>query len=116
MSRINLGKPIKSLDVIEMSAPSESTDEMTYPSLYLSNREGMDETPEVGSEGEATIRFRVVSKTDSNGPNGKSSSVDLEVMEIEFGEMSESDDDDEDEIEKGLRESEEETEEDEEES
>jgi len=109
MSKINLGKSIKSLDIIEMSAPSESAEEMTYPSLYLSNREGMDEAPEVGTEGEATIRFRVVSKTDSNGPNGKSSSVDLEVMEIEFGEMTESDD--EDEIERGLRESEEEDEE-----
>lgn len=109
MSRINLGKPVKSLDIVEMSAPPESVEEMTYPSLYLSNREGMDETPDVGTEGEATIRFRVVSKTDSDGPNGKSSSVDLEVMEIEFGEMTESDD--EDEIEKGLRESEEEDEE-----
>ena len=109
MSRINLGKPVKSLDIVEMSAPPESVEEMTYPSLYLSNREGMDETPDVGTEGEATIRFRVVSKTDSDGPNGKSSSVDLEVMEIEFGEMTEPDD--EDEIEKGLRESEEEDEE-----
>jgi hypothetical protein len=109
MSRINLGKPVKSLDIVEMSAPSESAEEMTYPSLYLSNREGMDEIPDVGTEGEATIRFRVVSKTNSDGPNGKSSSVDLEVMEIEFGEMIESDD--EDEIERGLRESEEEDEE-----
>lgn len=110
MSRINLGKPIGSFEnEIEMSAPVESSEKMAYPSLYLSNREGMDEAPDVGTEGEATIRFRVVSRTDSEGPNGKSSSVDLEVMEIEFGEMSEPDD--EDEIEKGLRESEEEDEE-----
>lgn len=114
MSKINLGKPVKSLDIVEMSAPSESAEEMTYPSLYLSNREGMDEAPDVGTEGEATIRFRVVSKTDSNGPNGKSSSVDLEVMEIEFEDMEEPGD--EDEIERGLRESEEENDEDEEES
>lgn len=105
MSRINLGKPAP--EAIEISSPVDT--EMTYPSLYLSNREGMDEAPDVGTEGEATIRFRVVSKTDSEGPNGKSSSVDLEVMEIEFGEIKESDD--EDEIEKGLRESEEEDEE-----
>lgn len=109
MSRINLGKPSGSTDIVEMSAPSQESEKMSYPSLYLSNREGMDKTPDVGTEGEATIRFRVVSKTDSEGPNGKSSSVDLEVMEIEFGEMTESDD--EDEIEKGLRESEEEDEE-----
>jgi len=114
MSKINLGKPVKSLDIIEMSAPSENVEEMTYPSLYLSNREGMDEAPDVGTEGEATIRFRVVSKTDSDGPNGKTSSVDLEIMEIEFEDMEEPGD--EDEIEKGLRESEEENDEDEEES
>lgn len=114
MSKINLGKPVKSLDIIEMSAPSENAEEMTYPSLYLSNREGMDEAPDVGTEGEATIRFRVVSKTDSDGPNGKTSSVDLEIMEIEFGDMEEPGD--EDEIERGLRESEEENDEDEEES
>lgn len=114
MSKINLGKPVKSLDIIETSAPSESAEEMTYPSLYLSNREGMDEAPDVGTEGEATIRFRVVSKTDSDGPNGKSSSIDLEIMEIEFEDMEESGD--EDEIERGLRESEEENDEDEEES
>lgn len=98
-----LGRPVKSLDVM-MTSPSEQSENMVYPSLYLSNREGLDDTPEVGSEGEAMIRFRVVSKTDSSGPNGKTSSVDLEVKAIEFSEVSKSDS--EDPIERGLSESE----------
>jgi hypothetical protein len=103
---INLGKSSESAGLIEMvsAAPDEK---MTYPSLYISGREGVENAPDVGTEGEATIRFRVVSKTDSEGPNGKNSSLDLEVTAIEFSEVSE---DGEDEIEKGLRESEEETE------
>jgi hypothetical protein len=107
---INLGKSSESAGMIEMvsAMPDEK---MTYPSLYISGREGIDDAPDVGTEGEATIRFRIVSKTDSEGPNGKTSSLDLEVMGIEFGEISE---DGEDEIEKGLRESEEETEDEEE--
>lgn len=109
---INLGKPLpESAGVIEMvsAMPDEK---MTFPSLYISGREGIEGAPDVGTEGEAMIRFRVVSKTESEGPNGKNSSLDLEVMGIEFGETSE---DDNDEIERGLRESERETEEDEEE-
>jgi hypothetical protein len=103
---INLGKSSESAGVIEMvsAMPDEK---MSYPSLYISGREGIKDAPDVGIEGEATIRFRVVSKTESEGPNGKNSSLDLEVMGIEFGEVSE---DGEDEIEKGLRESEKETE------
>ena len=108
---INLGKSSETGGVIEMvsAMPDEK---MTYPSLYISGREGIEDAPDVGTEGEATIRFRVVSKTESEGPNGKNSSLDLEVMGIEFGETSE---DDNDEIERGLRESERETEEEDEE-
>lgn len=104
---INLGKPLpESAGVIEMvsAAPEEK---MTYPSLYISGREGVEGAPDVGTTGEATIRFKIISKTESEGPNGKTASLDLEVMGIEFGETSE---DDNDEIEKGLRESEKETE------
>jgi hypothetical protein len=108
---INLGKSSESAGMIEMvsAMPNEK---MTYPSLYISGREGIEDAPDVGTEGEATIRFRVVSKTESEGPNGKNSSLDLEVVAIEFGEVSE---DSEDEIEKGLRESEKETDDEEEE-
>jgi hypothetical protein len=108
---INLGKSSETGGMIEMvsAMPDEK---MTYPSLYISGREGIEDAPDVGTEGEATIRFRVVSKTESEGPNGKNSSLDLEVVAIEFGEVSE---DSEDEIEKGLRESEKETDDDEEE-
>jgi len=107
---INLGKSSESAAVVEMvsAAPEEK---MMYPSLYISGRKGIEDAPDVGTEGEATIRFRIVSKTQSEGPDGKNLSIDLEVMGIEFGEVSEDDDD---EIEKGLRESEKEMDEEEE--
>ena len=96
----------------ELATIESQDEEMMYPSLYLSDREGISAAPSVGTEGEATIRFRVVSKTESERTGGTSASVDLEVMSIEFGDT-ESDEDDE--IERGLRESEQEIESDEDE-
>lgn len=117
MSMINLGRSIKTDDVF--AQPIESIEslenqgqEMIFPSLYLSDREGMSSVPAVGTEGEAMIRFRVVSKTESDKTGSTSTSVDLEVMSIEFnGDESEEDDD----IERGLRESEQEVEDEEDE-
>lgn len=110
MSMINLGRPVSRMTE---PAPIESQNEqMMYPSLYLSDREGISAAPSVGTEGEATIRFRVVSKTESERAGDTSTSVDLEVMSIEF---SETESDEDDEIERGLRQSEQEIESDEDE-
>lgn len=50
-----------------------------YPSLYLSNIEGLDALPR---EGMALIRFKRRSVTKSENDGGSNHSVDLEVQEI----------------------------------
>ena len=87
----------------ELATIESQDEEMMYPSLYLSDREGISAAPSVGTEGEATIRFRVVSKTESERTGDTSTSVDLEVMSIEFEKTKSGQDD---EIERGLRQSE----------
>lgn len=81
-----------------------------YPSLYLNDIPGLGETPDVGTEGTAKIKYRVVSKSESERANqegdvAESYSVDIDIMGIDFGSTKE-DSSGEDEIEKGLSESE----------
>lgn len=114
MKTIDLAsKPEKGLTMAEI-VPQDSP-EVYYPSLYLNDREGLDDAPDAGSTGSATIQYKVVSKTDSMRADGngqkKSTSVELEILSITFSGSKSSD---EDEIEKGLREAEESESEDEE--
>lgn len=106
MKSINLGRKIEPIETIE--DVSEKVPDMVYPSLYLSDREGLENAPEVGSTGKAMVEFKVISKTKSERENKTNISTDLEIMSIQFMESSMSEDEDEDEIERGLRESEEE--------
>jgi hypothetical protein len=107
MKTIDLSsKPEKGMTVAEI-VPQDSP-QVYYPSLYLNDREGLNDAPDAGSTGSATIQYKVVSKTDSMRAEGngqkKSTSVELEILSITF---SDSESGDEDEIEKGLREAEE---------
>lgn len=94
--------------------PTAEMPKMTYPSLYLADREGLENAPDVGSTGKAMIEFKVISKTKSEREDEKDFSTDLEIMSIQFMEDSMSEEDDEDEIERGLQESEKEMEDEEE--
>lgn len=109
MKPINLGKKIEPIETIE-DVP-EKVPDMVYPSLYLSDREGLENAPEVGSTGKAVVEFKMISKTKSEREDKINISADLEIMSIQFMENSmPEEEDDEDEIERGLRESEEEME------
>jgi hypothetical protein len=111
---IDLGKK-QDMGVEVASMPEPEEKKVYYPTLYLSDVSG--DFPDVGSEGTATIKFRVVSKSeserkDSDGGVKERKSIDIDVMGISFDskgmkEKSSA----EDEIEKGLSESEKEMEE-----
>jgi hypothetical protein len=110
----NLGKKRDSgMDIATSSSEKSSGEDevVYYPSLYLNEISGL-ETPDVGTEGTAKIKFRVVSQNESERKNEsgikESKSVDIEVMGIEF-DSEDKESEDEDEIEKGLSESEKET-------
>jgi hypothetical protein len=111
---VDLGKKRNSeMDVVELVSDENMDEVVHYPTLYLSGIEDL-ETPDVGVEGTATIKFRVVSKHETERKNDDGSvkemkSVDIDVMGIDFNSGSKSSSD-EDEIEKGLSESEDETE------
>ena len=109
MKPINLGKKIEPIETIEDEP--EKVPDIAYPSLYLSDREGLENAPEVGSTGKAVVEFKMISKTKSEREDKINISADLEIMSIQFMENSmPEEEDDEDEIERGLRESEEEME------
>jgi len=105
---IDLGKKQETMDMIQ-----EIGSEKYYPKLYLSDIEGLDEAPEVGTEGTAKIKFRVVSKNESereqDGKVKEKYAVDIDVTGIEFDSKSTSTSE-EDDIEKGLSDSEKEME------
>lgn len=113
MKTIDLGKKRES---ITMDAPEQAAKEdMYYPSLYLSDRASLDDAPDAGEEGTATIKYRVVSKTENERTTDsgveESYSLDLEVMSITFDGKSQKSDMDM--IEEGLSENEESEEEEE---
>lgn len=105
MKTINLASKPKNGTAVATAVPEEPS-EVFYPSLYLNDREGLDDAPDAGSTGSATIQYKVVSKTDSMRADGngqkRSTSVELEILSITFSE-SDSDESNEDEIERGLR-------------
>jgi hypothetical protein len=110
---IDLGKKIENLGMgmmeVEDEAPSKNKS-VSYPVLYLNDISGLGEAPDVGTEGVAKIKYRVVSKNESERENQEgnikeSYAVDIDVMGIDFG-SSKEDSSGEDEIEKGLSESE----------
>lgn len=108
----NLGrKEDMGMAIAEPTPKTEKEPRVYYPSLYLHNIEGLD-APDVGTEGVAKIKFRIVSKSESerkkdDGSVNESKSVDIDIMGIEFDSNSEKEkSSDEDEIEKGLSESE----------
>jgi hypothetical protein len=109
MKTIDLGnKPNTEGAELTAIIPQDASDKVYYPSLYLNDREGLEDAPDAGSTGSATIQYKVVSKTDSMRADGngqkKSTSVELEILSITFSSSKSSD---EDEIEKGLRDAEE---------
>lgn len=105
---IDLGKAQETIDVIQ-----EFDSEKYYPKLYLSDIEGLEDAPEVGTEGTAKIKFRVVSKNESereqDGKVIEKYAIDIDVTGIEFDSKSTATSE-EDDIEKGLSESEKEME------
>ncbi|MCK9587897.1 MAG: hypothetical protein M0Q93_00875 [Terrimicrobiaceae bacterium] len=109
MKTIDLGNKPSESGMTEAAPSGPAQDKkpkVYYPSFYLHDYKGKAaDFPEAGSEGTATIKFKVASKTETDRDNGdgskKSCSVELEVMQITFGEDSESDA-----IEEGLQEAE----------
>jgi hypothetical protein len=90
----------------ESSMPVEAgkdSSEKYYPSLYLSDKEGLSSAPETGKEGTATIKFRVASKSKREDKSkGLSESVELEILGISFSGTSSDSSLQDDEIEAGL--------------
>lgn len=113
MKPINLGRKIESVETV--ADVSEKVPDVVYPSLYLSDREGLEDAPEVGSTGKALVEFKMISKTKSEREDKTDISAELEIMSIQFMEDSMSEEDDEDKIERGLSESEKEMEDEDEE-
>jgi hypothetical protein len=106
MKTIDLASKPKDGMAVATVIPEEPS-EIFYPSHYLNDREGLEDAPDAGSTGSATIQYKVVSKTDSMRADGngqkKSTSVELEILSITFSGETEEEDD---EIERGLREAE----------
>jgi stress-induced morphogen len=113
MKTIDLGKKMEGGDEVEMISSSEGGEKVYYPSLYLSDRKSLEDSPSAGEEGTAKIKYRVISKTENErtSKNGveESYSLDLEIMSITFDGKSKKSD--EDMIEEALSESENEKEE-----
>lgn len=113
----DLGKKRESgMDIAEaVSESSKDRGKMVYyPSLYLNDIPGLEDAPDVGTEGTAKIKYRIVSKNESERENQEgdvkeSYALDIDIMGIEFDSKKENSTD-EDEIEEGLSESENETE------
>jgi hypothetical protein len=114
MKTIDLGKKRGEPIAVEV-LDSTTKDDTYYPSLYLSDRASLDDAPDAGEEGTATIKYRVVSKTENERKTDsgveESYSVDLEIMSITFDGKSKKSDMDM--IEEGLSENEESEEEEE---
>jgi hypothetical protein len=113
MKTVELGK--KKEDPSSTVPNLQPEGEMYYPSLYLSERASLEGAPNAGEEGTATIKYRVVSKTESERKTEagveENYSVDLEIMSITFDGKSQKSDMDL--IEEGLSENEESEEEEE---
>ncbi len=115
MKTIKLGRKEEMDNIAAEPAKNESSPRIYYPSLYLSERDGLKEAPDAGTEGTATIKYKIVSKneserTDKDGNVKEDCSIELEVHEISFDSeepmKKASASQSEDEIEKGLSESE----------
>ena len=106
MKMIDLGsKPESNMPVAAPTEEAAVKSKVYYPSFYLHDYKGKaSDFPDAGSEGTATIKFKVASKTETDRDNGegskKSCTVELDVMGISF-EAGETDD-----IEAGLQEAE----------
>jgi len=107
MKSISLGTERPDYSDSPISAPEEpKKTKMVYPSLYISD---LKESIEMPDSGEATIKFKVIERRETERDGKTSCSYDLEVQDISFAAgkpgktPSKSDDD---EIESGLAEAE----------
>jgi hypothetical protein len=110
---IDLGKKRESIEMVMEESPAKDKSSY-YPGLYLNDIPGLKDAPDVGTEGTAKIKYRVVSKNESERENQdgevkESYALDIDVMGIEFDSAKENSTG-EDEIEDGLSESEKEVE------
>lgn len=89
----------------EVAAPEEpKKTKLAYPSLYISD---LKESIEMPDSGEATIKFKVVERRETERDGKTSCSYDLEVQDISFSAEKAEESSADDEIEKGLAEAEE---------
>ena len=81
MKTIDLGRKPETCSECPAPVPSKPpTPDVYYPTLYLSNIEGLSDLPE---EGTATVRFKVRSRTVSErNKEGKKTSVDLDILSL----------------------------------
>jgi hypothetical protein len=106
---IDLGKKRESTEMMVEESPTKDKSSY-YPCLYLNDIPGLEDAPDVGTEGTAKIKYRIVSKNESERENQEgdvkeSYALDIDIMGIEFDSKKENSTD-EDEIEEGLSESE----------
>ena len=80
MKTIDLGRKPETCSECPAPVPSKPpTPDVYYPTLYLSNIEGLSDLPE---EGTATVRFKVRSRTVSTRAGKSETSVDLDILSL----------------------------------
>lgn len=79
MKAFDLGHTYEESPISVTEAASENEKKVHYPSLYLS---GLSEMPDLKDEGEATIKYRVTSRTSTDRDGKKTHSLDLEILSI----------------------------------
>lgn len=103
---VSQAEPENMATVVEIDDPPVK---INYPSLYISGRENLEDAPSTGSEGKATIEFRVISKSEreiqKNASTMEEYSLELEIKSIAFESSvkTRDEDDSQDEIEEGLK-------------